>query len=123
MRGVKKRRRAPAGDYDDDGDPVPHGLLKAMPPPLFFGADEMHKALQSQKLHLDSWFTGCDFPSIAMQQLSTAIRRRLSWFVHENVIRFPGKYITDEFEPKYQCEESVISPQRFGKPMNRQPVF
>lgn len=45
---------------------------------------------------------------------------RLSWYVHENVNGFPGKWIIDELAPKYKCEECLISPQRFGKPMNRQ---
>ena len=36
----------------------------------------MCAALKSQHIRLDSWFTGCDFPSFAMNQLATAIRRR-----------------------------------------------
>ena len=45
---------------------------------------------------------------------------RLGWFVHENVLKFPGKYLEDTFEPlgySHQC--TAVSPQRFGKPMNR----
>ena len=34
-KGQKRRRRAPRGDYDDDGDPAPLGLVQSMGPPCF----------------------------------------------------------------------------------------
>ena len=44
---------------------------------------------------------------------------RLGWFIHENVRAFPLAYLMDKLGQKYACEECVITPQRFGKPMNR----
>ena len=45
---------------------------------------------------------------------------RLAWFVHENVPNFPGEWVRDEFAPEYGNQHTIISPQRFGKPMSRQ---
>ena len=42
---------------------------------------------------------------------------RPGWFIHENVQKFPGEYL--QFD-EYGKQETSISPQRFGKPMNRQ---
>ena len=40
--------------------------------------------------------------------------------MHENVPNFPGAYIEEPFAAAgYNVEKAVISPQRFGKPMNR----
>lgn len=50
---------------------------------------------------------------------SNCICLRLDWFVHENSINFPKEYLEEAFGNKYACEETWISPQRFGKPMNR----
>lgn len=45
---------------------------------------------------------------------------RLGWFVHENVPNFPGEYLEDIFKPLgYDNQSTTVSPQRFGKPMNR----
>ena len=44
---------------------------------------------------------------------------RLDWFLHENVTGFPHAWLKDEFAQRYACEETLISPQRWGKPMNR----
>lgn len=45
---------------------------------------------------------------------------RLGWFIHENVLKFPGEYLEDTFKPLgYGNQSTVVSPQRFGKPMNR----
>lgn len=45
---------------------------------------------------------------------------RLGWFIHENVLKFPGEYLEDTFKPLgYGIQSTVVSPQRFGKPMNR----
>ncbi|CAK9098054.1 unnamed protein product [Durusdinium trenchii] len=70
------------------------------------GKHEGLKNKQKRKVH-DAW-------------LADKKDQRLSWYVHENVNGFPGKWIIDELAPKYKCEECLISPQRFGKPMNRQ---
>ena len=43
---------------------------------------------------------------------------RLDWFVFENVPEYPTDYLAP-LEQKYAYEETLISPQRFGKPMNR----
>jgi hypothetical protein len=43
---------------------------------------------------------------------------RLDWFVFENVPEYPTDYLRP-LEQKYAYEETLISPQRFGKPMNR----
>ena len=46
---------------------------------------------------------------------------RPTWFVHENVNRFPGPAVEDPLvERGYGVQRTAISPQRFGKPMNRQ---
>lgn len=44
---------------------------------------------------------------------------RPKWFVHENVKRFPKHFLTDALGGIYSLQETMISPQRFGKPMNR----
>lgn len=45
---------------------------------------------------------------------------RPKWFVHENVIQYPGAYVEEPMEKAgYGCQHTTISPQRFGKPMNR----
>ena len=45
---------------------------------------------------------------------------RLDWFVHENVPGFPRDYLMDTLGPAgYDCQMTIISPQRFGKPMSR----
>ena len=44
---------------------------------------------------------------------------RLDWFIHENSTNFPKDYLEAAFANKYASEETWISPQRFGKPMNR----
>ncbi len=49
---------------------------------------------------------------------------RPDWFAHENVVRFPGEIIQKPFaKAGYEMQETHISPQRFGKPMNRQHCF
>lgn len=49
---------------------------------------------------------------------------RLDWFVHENVKNFPEEYLTSTLEPEgYLQQATAISPQRFGKPMNRTAWF
>jgi len=46
---------------------------------------------------------------------------RPAWFGHENLVRFPEEYLTEALAPLgYVCQSTAISPQRFGKPMNRQ---
>lgn len=46
---------------------------------------------------------------------------RPAWFGHENLVRFPEEYLTEQLAPLgYSCQSTAISPQRFGKPMNRQ---
>lgn len=45
---------------------------------------------------------------------------RLDWFVHENVPSYPGSYVEEPMKKRgYKMETCLISPQRFGKPMNR----
>lgn len=45
---------------------------------------------------------------------------RPAWFVHENVRRFPGKFLEDPLgDAGYGSHHTTISPQRFGKPMCR----
>eukprot|EP00434_Breviolum_minutum_P016191 symbB.v1.2.014267.t1/scaffold1033.1/size247163/5 len=163
----KKKRKRPVGDYDDDGtsmidvpmppmpqNPSEYGQLFTWASCLllrfeaFFGAEEVKGKLQATCFCLDSFFTGADFPSIALEQIDAAVRRRmgknegmdttnlekklvhdvyvadkndqqLDWFVHENSTNFPKEYLEEAFGNKYACEETWISPQRFGKPMNR----
>lgn len=43
---------------------------------LLFGADTMKRKLETANLSMDSWFTGADFPQVAVDQLGTAVRRR-----------------------------------------------
>ncbi|CAK9016802.1 Uncharacterized protein SCF082_LOCUS13347, partial [Durusdinium trenchii] len=43
----------------------------------FLGAAEVESRLKSQRLHMDSFFTGGDFPTAAMQQISAAVHRRM----------------------------------------------
>ena len=46
-----------------------------------FGADEVRSKLQRCKMVMDSLFTGLDCPHAALQQLSTACRRRtFTWY-------------------------------------------
>ncbi len=46
---------------------------------------------------------------------------RPAWFAHENVNRFPGAFLENPLvEHGYGVQRTAISPQRFGKPMNRQ---
>lgn len=47
---------------------------------------------------------------------------RPSWFIHENVKAFPLDYLENKFKLHYSCQSTNISPQRFGKPMNRSIV-
>ena len=50
--------------------------------------------------------------------------RRPAWWVHENVQAYPQDYLTSNFEPRgYAFQGTTVSPQRFGKPMNRQVFF
>lgn len=45
---------------------------------------------------------------------------RPSWFIHENVPNFASSFLEDHFTPiGYGCQKSILTPQRFGKPMNR----
>jgi hypothetical protein len=44
---------------------------------------------------------------------------RPGWFIHENVLGYPKEYLSESFDSVYECQETQISPQRFGKPMNR----
>ena len=44
---------------------------------------------------------------------------RLDWFIHENSVNFPKQFLEDAFANKYASEDTWISPQRFGKPINR----
>ena len=40
--------------------------------------------------------------------------------MHENVCSFPGEYVKEPLHRAgYSCEESKLSPQRFGRPMGR----
>ena len=50
---------------------------------------------------------------------------RLAWFIHENVEHYPPQHIEKPFSEKtgYGMQSSKISPERFGKPMQRQMVF
>jgi len=49
---------------------------------------------------------------------------RPDWFIHENVTGFPRDLIQQPFaKAGYEMQETNISPQRFGKPMNRQHCF
>lgn len=43
---------------------------------LLFGADTMKRKLETANLSMDGWFTGADFPQVAVDQLGTAVRRR-----------------------------------------------
>ena len=70
------------------------------------------------------------FPSILFLLWSTPLFKwsctpfletRLDWFLHENVPDFPGPFLEKPMEKAgYSCQKTLISPQRFGKPMNRQ---
>ena len=42
----------------------------------FFGAEEVKGKLQAACFCLDSFFTGADFPSVALEQIDAAVRRR-----------------------------------------------
>ena len=44
---------------------------------------------------------------------------RPPWFIHENVREYPDEFFKPLLLKGYAYEETVISPQRFGKPMNR----
>ncbi|CAL1168273.1 unnamed protein product [Cladocopium goreaui] len=83
-----------------------------------FGVQTVEQKLKTTKFSMDTWFTGGDFANEAMCQIQTAVRRRLDWFVFENVPEYPTDYLRP-LEQKYAYEETLISPQRFGKPMNR----
>eukprot|EP00435_Cladocopium_sp_Y103_P038338 s1532_g10.t1 len=83
------------------------------------GVETVENKLKAAKFSMDTWFTGGDFASEAMRQIQTAVRRRLDWFVFENVPEYPTDFLAP-LEQKYAYEETLISPQRFGKPMNRQ---
>lgn len=52
------------------------------------------------------------------KHLNLDLLPRPGWFIHENVQKFPGEYL--QFDDEYNKQETSISPQRFGKPMNRQ---
>ena len=43
---------------------------------------------------------------------------RLAWFLHENVPEYPEAFLEPLLE-RYNVQKTLISPQRFGKPMNR----
>ena len=53
-------------------------------PRILFGADTVQKKMESAKFHMDSWFTGADFPHVALEQISVAVRLRRS-DVHKNL--------------------------------------
>lgn len=40
------------------------------------GPDIVIDALRTHCIHIDSWFTGCDFPHFALEQIAAAVRRR-----------------------------------------------
>ncbi|CAK9025846.1 unnamed protein product [Durusdinium trenchii] len=71
---------------------------------------------------MDAFFTGGDFASCAMDQLKGAIKHRLDWFAHENVQQFPAEVLTP-LHQWYGEQSSLISPQRFGKPLNRLRIY
>lgn len=43
---------------------------------LLFGVDTVKKRMSEAKFHIDSFFTGADFPHAALVLIETAIRRR-----------------------------------------------
>ena len=43
---------------------------------LLFGVDTVKKRMSEAKFHIDSFFTGADFPHSALVLIETAIRRR-----------------------------------------------
>ena len=48
------------------------------------------------------------------------VQLRPGWFVHENVLRYPGSYLEEPMvNAGYGFQQTAISPQRFGKPMSR----
>ena len=45
---------------------------------------------------------------------------RLDWFIHENVPEYPGDYVEKPLSKQgYSVQVCLISPLRFGKPMER----
>ena len=57
---------------------------------------------------------------MSSSQYALCLSGRLAWFVHENVPNFPAQWMRDEFAEEYDNQHTLISPQRFGKPMSRQ---
>ena len=43
---------------------------------ILFGVDTVKKRMSDAKFHLDSFFTGADFPHAALVLIETAVRRR-----------------------------------------------
>ena len=47
---------------------------------------------------------------------------RPGWFLHENVTNYPQDYLAENLGRYFEVESTTITPQRFGKPMNRHIV-
>eukprot|EP00435_Cladocopium_sp_Y103_P027503 s1822_g6.t1 len=73
---------------------------------LLFGADTVKRKLQSANLSMDGWFTGADFPQVAVDQLATAVRRR---FVHAN---FPDRCLFSDITEFVKSADAKISKMR-----------
>ena len=71
------------------------------------------------------WFVLC-FCFVEVQGNKTCLiilcNPRLAWWVHKNVLQYPEDHIKKPFceQAGYEVQASMISPQRFGKPMSRQ---
>ena len=52
-------------------------------------------------------------------EIDSSSALRSGWFVHENVMGYPKQYLSESCGSVCDCQETQMSPQRFGKPMNR----
>lgn len=43
---------------------------------ILFGAETVKTKMSNANFHMDSWFTGADFPHAALVLIETAVRRR-----------------------------------------------
>ena len=74
-----------------------------------------------------AFYVRCCFQKSLVQEvfhglvpLCFTIHLRLDYFIHENVTNFPAFFTDEAFGAAgYSVQCTVISPQRFGKPMNR----
>lgn len=57
-------------------------------------------------------FKGCMFMTAVPKQ------PRLDWFLLENVLKYPVEFLK-ALDITHDFQTTIISPQRFGKPMNR----